>query len=749
MGLEQDSISDTGRGAEVSIGTHPTLNNVDFGLQIGFEEILADVDPDISLDYLKKADAHAGKPPPTRVPRETLVSTHNRYVKQQQASEEQNAPRIVKKVVLALSYPPSVKPVAELSPMHLDDLLVENHHEDKYLILRTICPPHKGAGTITIVEDDHGNTDKLALYNQGSSTILQAVPEGSVILLKEPYYKFNGDDDFMLCVDHPSDVILLRHGPDDTLIPGNFRQAPGSQVASEWRDAGDVAFISKNLPLAVANYTRALELAAMDDEVFRADLLLKRAGIELATKLLDSAIADALASRSGGPTDWKAYFIAAKAAYELRDFRISKQYFDSALELKPGAANIQKDYERCLSRLQERKGDYDLAAMTLAVSPKNIHIDRASFLSRTEVRDSLHHGRGLFATEDIRAGEMVFAERAASVPNEFNPNHNAAAAYAQLIELCADNPTVHKRVLDLYGGTYRRSGHEGTIVDGKPVVDVFLLESIRRKNCFSGDLVTAQAAKPGWDIWKQGMSRGLWVHAAYANHACLPNTNRSFIGDMLIATATVDIPAGTEITHIYLPPKAAYLLRMSQFRHSWGFVCSCALCEGEGKSPAEQHKKRNAALAEFEAVIKQRPPARFHPDATIRQVERLANRLSALHEAEVYDGPGLPRLMLVWPTMWLVEAWYARKQWGKVVRWVNELLRNFGFAEPVREGRLWVYKDTRAVTTFEVVKALKLSAEAYAALGKEVLARDCLAAARVGLKTMVGHVTDETFKAFR
>ncbi|KDN66166.1 putative TPR domain-containing protein [Colletotrichum sublineola] len=751
MGLDQDSITDTGINPAAPLATHPTLNNVDFGLQIGVEEILADVDPDVSLDYLTKADAHAGKPPPTRVPRETLVSTHNRYVKQQQASEQQNAPRMVKKVVLALSSPPSAKPIAELSPMRLDDLLVENHHEDKYLVLRTIGPPHKGAGTITIVEDEHGNTDKLALYNQGSSTILQAVPEGSVVLVKEPYYKFSGDDDFLLCVDHPSDAMLLRHGPDDSLIPGRFRQAVGPQLASEWRDAGDAAFISKNLPLAVANYTRALELAAEDDKILRGDLLLKRAGIELTTKCFDSAITDALASRGGEPIDWKAYFIAAKAAYELGDFQISKRYFNSALDLKPGAANIQKDYDRCLSRLREEKGDYDLASMTLDVSAKNIHIGRASFLSRTEVRDSPHHGRGLFATEDIKAGEMVFAEKALSVPNEFNPEHNAAAAYAQLIELCADNPTIHKRVLDLYGGTYRRSGCEGTVVDGRPVVDVFLLESIRRKNCFSGAQVTAQAANPDWSMWKQGMSRGLWVHAAYANHACLPNTNRSFIGDMLIATATVDIPAGTEITHIYLPPKAAYLLRVSQFRHSWGFVCSCALCEGERRSPPEQHKKRNAVLAEFEAVVRKKSPAHFHPDATIRQVERLANRLSALHEPGVYDdGPaGLPRLMLVWPTMWLVEAWHARKQWSKVIRWANEVFRNFGFAEPVRGGRLWMYRDTRAVTTFEVVKALKLSAEAYAALGKEVLARDCLDAARVGLTTMVGYVTDETFEAFR
>lgn len=136
--------------------------------------------------------------------------------------------------------------------MSLDELLVENHHEDKYLVLRTIAPPYKGAGTITIVEDEHGNTEKLALYNQGDSTILQSVPEGSVVILKEPYYRFGGDNDFMLCVDHPTDILLLRQGSEDSRIPELFRQPHVSDSAVEWRDTGDRAFISKDLPLAGA-----------------------------------------------------------------------------------------------------------------------------------------------------------------------------------------------------------------------------------------------------------------------------------------------------------------------------------------------------------------------------------------------------------------------------------------------------------------------------------------------------------------
>lgn len=129
---------------------------------------------------------------------------------------------------------------------------MENHHEDKYLVLRTIVQPYPGAGTITIVEDQYGSVDKMALYNQGNSTILQSIPKGSVVLVKEPYYRFSGDNDFMLCIDHPSDIVLLRQGPDDALIPDIFRAVPEFDTAAGWKAAGDRAFISKKLPLAVA-----------------------------------------------------------------------------------------------------------------------------------------------------------------------------------------------------------------------------------------------------------------------------------------------------------------------------------------------------------------------------------------------------------------------------------------------------------------------------------------------------------------
>ena len=132
----------------------------------------------------------------------------------------------------------------------MNELRVETHHRGKTLIVRTITAPYISAGTISIVEDGFGNADKLAIYNQPDSSILSAVPEGCVVAVKEPYYRYNGSgSDYMICVDHPSDVIFLNFA--DPLIPDVLRRAPLLTEAQDWRAAGDKAFIEKDLPTAV------------------------------------------------------------------------------------------------------------------------------------------------------------------------------------------------------------------------------------------------------------------------------------------------------------------------------------------------------------------------------------------------------------------------------------------------------------------------------------------------------------------
>lgn len=130
---------------------------------------------------------------------------------------------------------------------------METHHRGQGIIVRIASPPFFGAGAISIVEDEHGNADKLAIYNQGDTSILSGVPEGCVVAVKEPYYEYNGsDNDYMICVDHPSDVILLRF--TDPLIPEPLRLGSVLKTAEDWKKAGDTAFLGKDFSTAVFWY---------------------------------------------------------------------------------------------------------------------------------------------------------------------------------------------------------------------------------------------------------------------------------------------------------------------------------------------------------------------------------------------------------------------------------------------------------------------------------------------------------------
>lgn len=100
------------------------------------------------------------------------------------------------------------------------------------------------------MEDENGEVEKLALYNHSESSIFSSLPKGCVVAVKEPYYKLNagGEEDFMICVDHPSDVLLLRY--NDPIVPLALKPDTARTV-EDWKKAGDQAFLDKDFPTAI------------------------------------------------------------------------------------------------------------------------------------------------------------------------------------------------------------------------------------------------------------------------------------------------------------------------------------------------------------------------------------------------------------------------------------------------------------------------------------------------------------------
>ena len=84
------------------------------------------------------------------------------------------------------------------------------------------------------------------------------------------------------------------------------------------------------------------------------------------------------------------------------------------INLYPG--NKDALLSRCEKRLREEKGHYDWASMLSEAQSPNPDMDRATYIGPIEVRPCAikSHGRGLFTTKDVEAGELLLCEKARS-----------------------------------------------------------------------------------------------------------------------------------------------------------------------------------------------------------------------------------------------------------------------------------------------------------------------------------------------
>lgn len=90
------------------------------------------------------------------------------------------------------------------------------------------------------VEDENGGCDLIQLYNMDEARDPREIlPEGQVLIVKEPFYKSNVTGGTSVRVDHVSDVIFL--GPGDDRVPPKWRPriTPANKTAMDWKEEGN------------------------------------------------------------------------------------------------------------------------------------------------------------------------------------------------------------------------------------------------------------------------------------------------------------------------------------------------------------------------------------------------------------------------------------------------------------------------------------------------------------------------------
>ncbi|KAL8823300.1 MAG: hypothetical protein Q9191_005988 [Dirinaria sp. TL-2023a] len=712
---------------------------------------------------LQAASKRKSEDPSNRKPLRQLV---HEFMSSYTSTKEMMASRnqhLIHQSFVPPPYQPSIAPLVELEKVPLKDLRLETHHRGSYVLLRTATPGLMMTAVMVVMEDENGSGVVFQLYQQRDDeyrTAEQVLPQKTVWIVKEPYFKVMNDGGYGIRVDHISDLVQLSDG--DERIPEIWRPRISEleQGAIALKDDGNNALKAGKMYEAVSRYTKGLNQAQEAEQ--RRLIQLNRSLANLRLGAYDQALEDAGYSRNASDNSEKGFYRAARSLYELGRFDESNDTYSSLLARFPHSAEAPKELTRTKSRLREAKhGDYNFEAMYEAAEKTPPNIDCATYLGPIAVKASEGRDRGFFTTKDVVAGELLLCEKAfaycwaetggstagskSSLLINTSTNRMTMGTQASLITDVVQKirrvPSVMPDVTSLFCGGYQAV--QEAQVDGLPVIDTFLIERIICLNCFGCPRTSSKSHSE-----KAGKSKdetkgnafhtsGLFINASYINHSCYSNVRRSFIGDMMIVRATRNIPADTEITFWYSAPepKSSYT-RTQEKLSNWGFQCACSICKDKKATRKQTVTKRNGLLRDLKDAI----GARGGLD--LAKAERL---LAALEKTYSVPASEVPRLALWDPYLLLTRACSANQEPEKVIQTAWKVLASLGFIivrKNPSSSRSPFHVEQWGLMEDYVVEAWVHLWVAYAQLAPE-LCEKAQSCARIAYKICVGE--DWTF----
>jgi len=172
---------------------------------------------EVQRKKLQQAKKRQGQKPRDRQSRQY---TYNRFMTMLELTHERGTENAIYSSFIPPAYPPCVAPLIQLKRIMIRDLQLETHHRGTYLLLRSITPPNRMTAVMAVVEDEYGDVVALHLYQQDDEDVRAAaeiIDVGTILLLKEPFFKVTGDGEYGLRVDHVSDLGILK--ADDARVP--------------------------------------------------------------------------------------------------------------------------------------------------------------------------------------------------------------------------------------------------------------------------------------------------------------------------------------------------------------------------------------------------------------------------------------------------------------------------------------------------------------------------------------------------
>lgn len=405
-----------------------------------------------------------------------------------------------------------------------------------------------------------------------------------------------------------------------------------------------------------------------DTQVLSADFYRNRAYTAYLLGFYDDSKSDALKSFSllnstdehSTTMNGKALFRAARAALSLGRFEETRTLLTELDELTPDypqAASLSNKVELALQQQSQlAQGSYNFAKLRKQVQGSG-KVDFADFLSKTQVQGMSDGGYGLFATQDIGAGDLVLCEKAFAIIT--SQDAKAKPAYFVSLHDRGSGVSVHSK----YGMALRRSAFDKISRNKSTTTQLNDLmygvdggnhqppdEGAYNDAFFVSTLVHRYAVTPAHSRGPiLDIRSGLWARASHLHHSCMPNSTRTSVGDLLIVRATRAIKCGEQLFISLYPLCNDYGVMKASLSAdpTAQQVCSCATCVAEEQTSPAQRAVRQKILKSLPALNKSfsslgKSSTSVELGKMAKRVTELAKELATTYDDNVFTD-GIPR----------------------------------------------------------------------------------------------------------
>lgn len=191
----------------------------------------------------------------------------------------------------------------------------------------------------------------------------------------------------------------------------------------------------------------------------------------------------------------KALFRKGQALYQLGRYKESLEAYAILAKEYPRNTMAAYEYGRASARVVEQeRGKYDFKEMILeatALHPPTL--DHSTYVGPITIKQTQSHGKGLFTTQAVKAGDLLLCEKAFSYVSrdknypkdlhlffDIELDSVSIGSQGELIEIIVQklhkNPSLLSNFVDLYHGTYKSVDFTGE--DSTHVVDTYVNASI-------------------------------------------------------------------------------------------------------------------------------------------------------------------------------------------------------------------------------------------------------------------------------